>query len=312
MKHRVAFLLILSLAASGCSFRKFVIGKMANAVAASGPSPLESNRDVELVTGGIPSFLFLYESMLDTVPKHKGLLTQLAKGYTSYTYLGVQQDLDNAKDSDYRRADRLRARAKWLYLRGNEYGLRGLEAGHRGFAEQMKARPNDAVAALTKKDLELIYWTASSLGLAISSAKDDVDMIARIPEVDALVYRGLQLDETWRDGAFHEFAIVLASVKPGRVDYGTVSHHYKRALELSHGKSSSIHVTYAESVSVPNQQRTTFREMLERALAVDPEAPKNMLLMNELARRRADWLLERIDDLILDVATATDTDKEER
>lgn len=312
MKNKITLLLLFTLAASGCSFRKFVMGKMANAVTAPGPSPLERNKDVELVTGGIPSFLFLYESMLETVPKHTGLLTQLAKGYTSYTYLGVQQELDRAKDEDYRRADRLRGRAKWLYLRGNEYGLRGLEAAHRGFAARMKTSPTDAVDVLKKKDLELIYWTAASLGLAISSARNDADLIARIPEVDALIYRGLQLDETWREGAFHEFAIVLAGAKPGRVNYQTVSHHYRRALALSHGTSASIHVTYAETVSIPQQQRTEFREMLARALAGLPDEPKDMVLMNELARRRADWLLERIDNLILNTEIASGTPKEER
>jgi predicted anti-sigma-YlaC factor YlaD len=309
---KIAVLLLFTLAASGCSVRKFMVGKMANAVSAPGPSPLESNKDIELVTGGIPSFLFLYESMLDTVPKHQGLLTQLAQGYTSYTYLGVQQELDRAKDSDYRSADRLRSRAKWLYLRGNEYGLRGLEAAHRGFTAKLAAKPSDAVEVLKKKDLALLYWTTASLGLAISSAKDDADMIARVPELDALIYRGLQLDETFRDGGFHEFAIILAASRPGRVDYETASQHYQRALKLSHGAGVGIHVTYAESVSVPRQQRTEFREMLERALAFDPEEPKSMTLTNELARRRAEWLLGRIDRLILDVETAANTEKEEQ
>jgi len=291
--------LVFLLPASGCSFRKFVTNMMANAVSSSGPSPLERNKDVELATMAIPTFIVFYEGMLQEVPKHKGLLTQLAQGYTSFTYLGVQQSLDRAKDTDYRLADKLKARAKWLYLQGNEYGLRGLEASHRGFRANLAARPGEAVKVLKKKDLQLMYWTAASLGLAISSGRDDSNMIARIPEVDALIDRGLELDETWREGAFHEFAIVLAGAKPGRVDYDAVSRHYKRVLELSKGKSASIHVTYAESVSVPRQQSAEFREMLERALKEDPEEPADLRLMNELARQRADWLLGRIDDLIL-------------
>lgn len=309
MKSKVILFLFFLLTASGCSVRKFVVGKVANAVSANGPSTLERNKDVELVVGAIPSFLVLYEGMLEVVPKHQGLLTQLAQGYTSYTYLGVQQSLDRAKDTDYRLADKLRARAKWLYLQGNAYGLRGLDNSHRGFSERLKREPAEAVVVLKKKDLQLIYWTAASLGLAISSARDDAAMIARIPEVEALIDRGLQLDESWRDGAFHEFAIVLAAAKPGRVDYEKVSHHYARALELSHGTSANLHVTYAKSVSVPRQRSAEFREMLENALAVDPDRPQNMRLTNELARRDADWLLERIDDLILN-PTSGEAEKE--
>jgi TRAP transporter TatT component family protein len=308
MKSRMILGLVLLLTASSCSIRKFATNMMANAVSSSGPSPLERNKDVELVTFAIPAFITFYEGMLEEVPKHKGLLTQLSQAYTSFAYLGVQQNLDRAKDTDYRLADHLRARVKWLYLRGNEYGLRGLEASHRGFAAKFATKPSEAVKVLNKRDLQLMYWTAASLGLAISSGRDDAAMIARIPEVDALIERGLELDETWRDGAFHEFAIILASAKPGRVDYEAVSRHYQRTVDLSRGKSASIHVTYAEAVSVPRQQPAEFREMLERALVPDPEEPVDLRLTNELARRRADWLLGRIDDLILN----PDSAKEER
>jgi hypothetical protein len=288
--------------------RKFVTNMMANAVSSNGPSPLERSKDVELVTLAIPAFITFYEGMLQEVPKHKGLLTQLSQAYTSFTYLGVQQSLDRAKETDYRLADHLRARAKWLYLKGNEYGVRGLDASHRGFAAKLTANPDEAVRVLSKKDLQLIYWTAASLGLAISSGRDDAQMLARIPEVEALLDRGLELDETWREGAFHEFAIVLASAKPGRVDYDVVSRHYQRSLDLSRGKRASIHVTYAEAVSVPRQRSVEFREKLERALMQDPEEPADLRLMNEIARQRADWLLGRIDDLILN----PDAEKEER
>src|SRR5678815_1050189 len=303
MKLRLALGLILALCLTSCSMRKFVAGRVANAVSSTGPSPLERNPDVDLAVQSIPPFLTLFEGLLEEVPRHKGLLTQLAQGYTSYTYLGAQQQLDRARASDYELAGLWKLRVKRLYLRGNEYGMRGLETSHRGFADKLTRNPTEAVPALNKKDLPLIYWTAASLGLAISSARDDVDMIARIPEVDALIKRGLQLDETWRDGAFHEFAIVLASAKPGRVDYKDIERHYQRAVELSRGSSASIHVTYAESVSVPKQQRTEFREMLEHALAERTDEPQNVRLTNELARQRATWLLGRIDDLILNLET---------
>jgi hypothetical protein len=39
--------------------------------------------------------------------------------------------------------------------------------------------------------------------------------------------------------------------------------------------------------------------MIEKALAVDLDEPKHKRLPNELARRNADWLLERIDELFL-------------
>lgn len=298
MKRWMVVLLGLVLATSGCSVRRFAINKIGDAIA-SGGSTYESDDDLELVQGALPFGLKLIESMLAEAPKHKGLLFAAAQGFTSYAYVGVQQEMDRAKDSDFERAKQLQARARRLYLRGHRYGMSGLEVSHAGFSARLEKEPLAAVAVLKKQDLPLMYWTAASLGLAISASRDDVSMLARIPEVEALLDRALQLDEKWRDGALHEFSIVLAGAKAGETDYDGMTRHYQRALELSKGKSAGLYVTYAEAVSVPRQQRDEFQRLLEKSLAISAEENKDSRLLNELAQRRARWLLERIDDLIL-------------
>jgi predicted anti-sigma-YlaC factor YlaD len=299
MKFRLVLILITIAATSGCSVRKFAINKIGDALAQGG-STYESDDDLELVQGALPFGLKLVETMLEESPKHRGLLFAAAQGFTSYAYLAVQQDMDRAKGNDYEVEDRLRSRGRRLYLRAHQYGLRGIDVAHPGFSKRFATSPSNAVAELKTKDLQLMYWTAASLGLAISCSRDDVEMIGKIPQVEALIDRGLQLDEAWNAGAFHEFAIVLAGAKPGEVDYAAIAHHYKRAVELSEGANAAVHVTYAETVHVQKQEREEFRQMLERALAVNGgEDHKNTRLMNELAHRRAAWLLTRIDDLIL-------------
>jgi predicted anti-sigma-YlaC factor YlaD len=285
------------------------INKIGDAIA-SGGSTYERDEDLELVQGALPFGLKLIESMLSEAPKHKGLLLAAAQGFTSYAYITVQQDLDRAAAFDIDAAEKHRGRARRLYLRGHNYGLRGLDTAHPAFSAKLKTSPDEAAQVLQAKDLPLIYWTAASLGLAISSSRDSVPLIARIPEVEALLNRGLALDEKWRDGAFHEFAIVMAAAKPGRVDYDLIERHYRRALELSKGASAGVHVTYAESVAVPRQQQKDFQELLQRALAVGLEEHEDQRLMNELAQRRARWLLGRVDDLILSPGPQGTDDKE--
>jgi predicted anti-sigma-YlaC factor YlaD len=307
MKVRLVALLLLIVTASACSVRKFAINKIGDALAQGG-STYESDEDLELVQGALPFALKLVETMLEESPKHRGLLFAAAQGFTSYAYLAIQQDMDRAKGNDYELEDKLRARGRKLYLRAHGYGLRGIDAAHPGFSSKFPLKPREAVVALNKKDLQLVYWTAASLGLAISCSRDDVDMIGRIPEVEALIDRALELDESWNAGAFHEFAIVLSGAKPGEIDYDKVARHYQRVVELSKGASAAIHVTYAETVHVQKQQRQEFQQMLQRALAVQPgEDHKNMRLMNELAQRRAVWLLSRIDNLILSPVSERET-----
>jgi hypothetical protein len=58
-------------------------------------------------------------------------------------------------------------------------------------------------------------------------------------------------------------------------------------------------VTYAESVSEPQQKRGEFLDMLERALGASLREAGDLTLTNAVAERKAQWLKERIDDFIL-------------
>jgi predicted anti-sigma-YlaC factor YlaD len=61
-------------------------------------------------------------------------------------------------------------------------------------------------------------------------------------------------------------------------------------------------VSLAEAVSVQNQDAAEFRALLDRALAIDPEARPEWRLVNLVMQRRARWLLSRTDDLFLTAA----------
>ena len=112
--------------------------------------------------------------------------------------------------------------------------------------------------------------------------------------------RALDLDERWDAGALHAIQIQLAAAKLGNPDYDAIRNHYRRALTLSEGKSAGLYVVYAEAVSVPKQNKSEFRSLLQKALSVDPDETPQTRLVNLLAHRRARWLLVRVDDLILE------------
>jgi len=299
MKRGAMLILLVALVAGApaCSIRKFAINKVGDALAEGG-STYQSDDDIELVAGALPFSLKFVDGLLAEAPKHKGLLQAAAQGFVSYAYLDVQPKVDAAAASDFDAAVKLRARIRRLYMRGHNHGMTALELSHPGFAAQLVRDPHQAVVVLKKQEVPLVYWTAAGLGLAISSARDDVEMLARIPEVEALIDRTLQLDPNWQDGALHEFAIVLAGAKPGQLDVARIQNHYKQALEMSKGRSSSLFVTMAEGLAVEQQDRAAFTKYLEQALAVAPDAHKENRLMNLAAQRRAHWLMGRIDDLI--------------
>ena len=53
-------------------------------------------------------------------------------------------------------------------------------------------------------------------------------------------------------------------------------------------------------MDVPAQDRAGFRNLLERALQIDPDQDPEKRLANLIAQRRARWLLGRIDELFLE------------
>ena len=55
----------------------------------------------------------------------------------------------------------------------------------------------------------------------------------------------------------------------------------------------------AESVAVQKQDAREFRSLLDRALAINPDAEPQRRLANLVMQRRARWLLSRTDELFL-------------
>lgn len=289
--------------APACSLKTYAINMVGDALSA-GDSVYQTDDDLELVGAALPFGLKLTESLLGQSPNHPGLLLTACRGFTVYPYAYVGHAAEIAADDDLDRARALRLRARRLYLRAFEYCIRGLERSYPGLTRALASHPAAAVSALRDnnhaRDLPFLYWSAASLGLAISVSKDDAAMLGRLPEVRALLDRALTVDDSWDAGALHEFRIVLAAATPGPPDVPLIRRHYTRALDLSQGRSASVHLAYAEAVSVPLQNGAEFRELIEKALAVDPDATPSNRLVNLLAHRRAHWLAGRFDRLILE------------
>lgn len=299
----IGLCLLALLFSTGCSVKKFAINKIGDSLANSGTT-FAADDDPELVRDAVPFSLKLIESLLAESPKHRGLLFAASSGFTQYAYAFVQQEADKAEDQDLAMANALRDRARRLYLRGRNYGLRGLEVKHRDFEKTLRAQPRVAIRQATKADVPLLYWTAASWGAAISISKDDPDLIADQVIVEALIDRALDLDEGFEQGAIHGFLVTYETARQGgKGDPAERSRkHFERTVELTGGNLASPYVAYAENVSVSKQNRQEFEALLQRALAVDPDAKPEWRLANLIMQRRARWLLSRIDQLFLEGA----------
>lgn len=294
-------LLLLMLISTGCSLKRVAVNSLGDALA-GGASVYATDDDPELIAEAMPFGLKTIESLLAESPHHRGLLIAAASGFTQYAYAFVQNEADYVEDADFARATALRRRAGKLYRRAIGYGVRGLEESRPGLLQALRTDLPSALAPFEKKDVPLLYWTAAAWGAAISLNKTDSELAADLSLVEAIMHRALDLDPGFGMGAIQDFYIVYEGGRPasagGSVERARAS--LAEALRLSGNHRAAPLVSFAETVDVGLQDRGEFRELLERALAVDVDAVPEQRLANIVAQQRARWLLNRMDRLFVE------------
>ncbi len=297
----VAPVLVLTALAltSGCT--NLVASSMGDALAEDS-LVYAGDDDIELVGAAIPFGLKTIETLLVEIPEHRGLLKAAARGFTQYAYVYVQLPADELEERDVAAAYDQRARARRLYLRARDYGLRGLGFDSDDALARLRRQPQSALARIGAEDLETLYWTGIAWSAAISLGKGQPALIADLPVVDAMVARATALDPDFDDGGLQTF---LISYEMGRPGAGTEAaeiayQHFQRAVELSGGQRVAPYVAMAESVAIAQRQRRAFEDRLAQALAIDTDGRAEWRLANRVMQRRARWLLARADTFFLE------------
>ena len=223
----------LSLAAlllcAGC-VKQLALGSVADSLSASG-SGYARDDDPELVRDSIPVVIKLMEQIHEALPKHLPLTVALTRTTTSYGVAFIAEDADRVEEKDVQASKVLRTRAKRMFLRARGYGFDAMELAIPGSRAVLLGADRDQRAALiartTKKDVPTLYWLAAAWGSAIANAKDDMQLVGDLPVVAALMKRALALDESWEEGAIHEFFITYdAAQGDGKA---AAKKHFERA-----------------------------------------------------------------------------------
>ncbi len=297
----LALLASFLVAFPGCSVRKAAVDTVGTAIAEGGTAYARDD-DPELIASAAPFGLKMVEGLLEESPRNEALLLAAASGFTEYAYAFVQCEADYVEAKDLARATELRARAKRLYRRARLYGLKGLEARHRGFTERLRTDAASVLAGTETPDVPFLYWTAAAWGAEISLSKGDAELTADQGLVEALARRALALDVAFGAGALHDFFIAWEGGRPPSAGGSPLraKEHLDRALVLSGGQRAAPLVSYAETVLIASQDRAAFESSLRKALEIDPDRDPRFRLENLVAQKRARWLLSRTGELFLE------------
>jgi hypothetical protein len=242
--------------------------------------------DYQLAREAMAAQLKLIETLIVSEPQNRDLRRLAAEGFGGGAFLFVE--------------DTEPARAKGLYLRGRDHALAALALKSR-FAGLASKPPDEFAAALksaTIDDVPELFWAGTGWGGYVNLSKDDASALAELPKVVALMSRVVELDPAYHFDAADIFFGVYYASRPRLFggDPEKAKAAFERAHKATQGKYLMTHVLNARWYAVAVQDRELFKQLLTKVL----EAPSGQLpearLTDEAAKRKAGFLLEKIDD----------------
>jgi predicted anti-sigma-YlaC factor YlaD len=293
---------VVLLALASCSLNKLAVNVVAGTLASGESTVFTGDDDPELVADALPFAMKLYESLAEQAPDNAHLLLTTGSVFAMYANAFIQTPASMLPDSEFEQQMAMQKRAKKMYLRGRGYVLRAIELRHPGFGDKVAHNEMEAaLASMRKEDVPYLVWGAVSWLGAFSTDTFDMELLLGLHNPLAMLDRALALDEGWSDGMIHDVLISIYGSLPESMggSQQKAREHFQKAVEFSHGLNVSPYVALATTVCVATQNVAEFRELLGKALAIDPDANPGNRLANLISQNKARWLLAHVEDFFL-------------
>jgi len=299
MSLRNVALLAGTLVVSGC-ISKIATNAVADTLSGTTGGSFTQDNDLQFVGESLPFVLKLMESVHEATPQHQGMLDTLCSSYTQYAVVFIQWPAEQLRYDDYGAYEAGLVRSRKFLRRAQGYCAGALEVAHPGFAGQLIAHTDDALARATEDDIARLYWAGAAWLARISISKEDMEAIGELPFAAALLQRASALNPDWDHGSLHEMMVLVEPNLPMPGGLERAREHYEVAVELSQGTRASPHLSLAVSVSVSQQNRDEFVSLMNKALEVDADAYPENQLSNLYSQEQAQFYLDHLDDLFVE------------
>ncbi len=294
------FLLLIILSVSllsGCGFKKTAASITAQIMKDGIPS-VEEEDDLGYANQTSLNSLKTLEAMQRANPSDSTLLLLLARSFASYTFGFVENDILEARGSNELLEKAATDRAKRFYSRGKKFGLlllsknKRFQKGVEGDFEHFQSSLN----SLGSKDVPALFWTAFNWGSLINLSKDSPEAIIELPRVEAMMKRVAVLDEKYFFSGPNLFFGVFYGSRPkmlgGQPEASQEA--FEKVMRDTQNQYLMAKVLYAQFYAVQMQDKALFEKTLKEVANTDAAAlPQNQRLANEIAKRRAEILLNK-------------------
>ncbi len=300
MKSRSSFSLLILIPlllsfAAGCGFKKVATKASAQVFYDATPA-IDRESDVDLAEQASLSFLKMLEGFYFQNPKDKLVLLLLARSYAGYAFGFTENDLLKYKQTDPAQYQKAYNRAKLFYGRAKDYGLALLEQ-FPGMRAAIEGSPDDfdkVLQSMGPKETETLFWVAFAWGNHLNFNKDDISAVVQLPKVEAMMKRVLELDADYYYGGPNMFLGAVYGSRPpmlgGNPDLA--KQYFEKAIATTQGRNLMAPVTMAQFYAVQVQDVALYQKLLSEVLAADASALPEQRLSNELAKIRAQILLD--------------------
>ena len=240
--------------------------------------------DPETIKKGVPAYLILISSMIKGDPDNPDLLESGAKLYGAYA--------SGFTDSNESKVA--------LSNRAFSYASQAMCIRNAGFCDvksisyfEYEKRLNTVGSSQVKP----LFIFVSSWAGVIEANSSDWNAVAELPKVKAGILRVIDIDETVNNGNAHLYMAVMESLLPptlgGKPELA--KKHFDRAIEISNGENQMARVLYAEKHARMMFDRELHDKLLKQVVEAD-SGPQDQILINTLAKQRAEELLLSADD----------------
>lgn len=262
----------------GCA--KMMLGSFFESTAAN----LQQQTDIELVCEGTPAYLLLLDSMLAENPGDKKQLLTATQAFTGYATV-----LD---------ACSMEERAKTTSTKAKIYGLALLFDADIGTAlNPTPKQVEEVLAGFGKNDAERLFWAGNGWATWIQHQEGSPESLAQIVQVEQIMLRVLDLDETIYHGGAHLFLGAFYGAKPKMLGGNPQAsrEHFERALAIGKREFLPAQVLYARTYAKMVFDRDLFESLLREVIDFPLEQRPDIGLANRIARREAVKLLDQAE-----------------
>jgi len=286
----VLSMMLLIILMTGCTKVAKVSTKMGLAVGSPVVTlmsdKLKDTRSGRLIEEGFASQLLMLTGLVELTPNNFRLLNEISFQYCAYGIFIEDKEPDFAKE---------------LYSIGREYGLRALKQ-NRGFRKGLEKGEKiyDLVPNLGKAYAPSLLWTALNSGLWIIWEMDNPDSMMGMADVIAMIKRSLELDENYFCGAGKMFLGAYYAVIPEYLGLGggvsASAQMFKEANAVNDGRFLLVRVLEARYLATTLDNKDLFKECLEEVIEADAGNLGGMRAINELAKMKAQYYLDHINN----------------